>query len=300
MRAHTAAAASTTLAAGALVTLSACGGGPAAGVPSGFDAGAFVLGCPVSPGPPMPRAFIGPDASLSVLCGGNARAAIASVDEVGDGETRWSVSLKGDHALALERSSFVSCQGTGPQVAFVSYAPPTTATPGTTFDAVVTVHADDGSFPDGTVALHGEVAVPRLSDSTTDVDFGDVAPGDMAAYALDITIEDDSPVDLVRDPSFVESPFFITRLNPAAGQMIPPRVAHLRVAFQSRVPGDYAASVAFHAQLSGTFSLPPSCTWTQTVTMHARVLGDGGAGDGPSDAVPSDGGASDGGTAVAP
>jgi hypothetical protein len=288
MRAHAAAAASTTLAAGALATLAACGGGTSTGIPSGFDARDFLLGCPASPGPPMSRAFIGPDVSLTVLCGGKARAAIASVDEAGDGETRWSASLGGDHAFSLERSSFVSCQGTGPQVAFVSYAPPATATPGTTFAAVVTVHAEDGSFPDGAVALHGEVAAPRLSASRADVDFGDLAPGDMAAYALDFTVEDGSTVDVVRDP-FMESPFYLTLLNPDAGQTAAPPISHWRVAFQSRVPGAYAASVAFHAQLSGTFSLPPPCLWTQTVTMHARVLGDGGTSDG------GDGGTSDGG-----
>jgi hypothetical protein len=263
----------------ALAALTACGRGASVSAPGTFDGGPVSLACPSPSGPPMPRALIGPDLSLRVLCNGQTSGPIASVDEQGPGVTSWSISVTGDPAFAPGARSFQTCRGDSPQVAFVGFTPPPNAVPGDSFDAVATVHAEDGSFADGTVNLHGEVAAANVAASTTAIDFGDVAPGDVPARELDFTVLDGGAVQILHDV-LSGSPFVFTEVSPPrTGSRI---ASNWRVTFQSRVPDDYTTSVGWRGlpvERTG-LAAAAACVWTTTVTLHARVLADGGASDG--------------------
>jgi hypothetical protein len=268
--------------------------------PSGFDS------CPASSSPSMPRALIGPDVDVRVLCGGAAVAPIASVDAVGAGATRWSFTVTGDSAFrpgtfqepSGTASSFVVCQADSPQVAFVQCIPPVDAPPGSTFDAIATVHADDGSFADGTVKLHAEVSAPIVTVDKTNVDFGNVAPGESVTMPLRLTVENNEGVNLFLDPP----PAATSMLDGVASSSYGPFVINggmlqgstsfglhafvWNVTFVSDAPGDYSETVGWRAtpvpascEADASCSAPtddPSCDWTTTVTLHARVPGDGG------------------------
>jgi hypothetical protein len=270
----------------------------------------------------MPRALIGPDVDVRVLCTATAQVPIASVDVPGAGVARWSFKVKGDPAFGLPQSpqqmslnTFVTCQADSPQVALVNFNPPIGALPGSTFDAIATVHADDGSFADGTVKLHGEVAAAVLTVDKTSVDFGDVAPGAMPVIPLHFTAEKGDSVNLFLDPppaasgprsvvaSYSYGPFVIMPLAPAREGSGP---FNWKVTFMTDVPGDYSATVGWSATPITAACPPgadcpvrpvppddPPCDWTTTIMLHARVVGDGGADTDIAEA-------SDGGTDLAP
>jgi hypothetical protein len=261
---------------------------------TGIDGGLPQPACPPASGRSMPRALIGPDATFHITCGGRASSPIASVDEEGPGVTSWSISLTGDPSFTPESPALQTCLGNSPQVAFVAFYPPVSAVPGDTFDGVATVHADDGSFADGTVALHGEVVSPMVTVSTTTIDFGDVAPGDAPGRLLEFRALEGGHVSINHE-SLAGSPFSVMNTEFSVATTVPD-VTRWRVAFQSSVPGDYTASVVWRGVPLGRANpAPEACVWATAVTMHARVLADAGASDGGS----SDGGSSDD-AAVAP
>jgi hypothetical protein len=264
--------------------------------PTGPDGGPFSMACPSVSGPSMPRALIGPDASFRITCGGRASSPIASVDEQGHGITAWSISVKGDPAFTPETPTLQTCLQNSPGVAFVAFYPPMDAVPGDTFDGVATVHADDGSFADGTVALHGEVVSAKVAVSTTAIDFGDVGPSDFPGRSLDFRVLEGGHVSIMHD-ALAESPFSLTFVNPSGPvSMNIPDVTSWRVAFQSNVAGDYTAAVVWHGVPLGRANpAPEACLWTTTVTLHARVLADAGAGDGGEAGDGGDGGPTDAG-----
>jgi hypothetical protein len=255
-------------------------------------------GCPgATSSPPMPRALIGPDVDVRVLCGGTTQVPIASVDELGAGFTKWSFTVAGDSSfgalqgpdaavepglgLAPHSNNFVTCQANSPQVAFVGFNPPADALPGTSFDAIATVHSEDRSFADGTVRLHGEIVTPVVTVDKTSVDFGSVGVGDVLALALAFTIEGGAEVFIVPD-SYSEPPFSITLVDKA--QDPSSSLRNWSVAFQSNVPGDYSASVGWQALPATLLKAPTPCIWATMMTLHARVVGDGGADSGSPDA----------------
>jgi hypothetical protein len=279
--------------------------GCSAGPPTAPPTGSHICGATSSPS--MPRALIGPDVDVHTFCAGTAQAPIASVDELGAGVTRWSITVKGAAAFTPDPkgSAFVTCEATGPQVAFAQFSPPRDALPGAIFDAIATVHADDGSFADGTVKLHGEVVAPVVTVDKTTVDFGNVGPGDKVTIPLHFT-EDNGATTVRPDskpdagttrvfPSYAYGPFVIT-----LGGVRP---SIWNVTFMTDVPGDYSATVGWRAGPPGApcqgagdascLATPSPCDWTTTITLHARVVVDGGA-----DADTAD--ASDGGADLAP
>jgi hypothetical protein len=249
-------------------------------------------------------------------------APVASVDELGAGATTWSVTVKGDPAfragtlqepLGTNTASFVACSADSPQVGLVECTPPAGAMPGVTFDAIATVHADDGSFADGTVKLHAEVTAPVLTVDKTNVDFGDVAPGENATIPLRFTADDvnGDRVDLVLDPppkakglvdgvaSYFYGPFVITPGDAQGSDSFMLDIPVWNVTFMADVPGEYSATVGWLGRPSpgactnpvrcpGALD-PTPCDWTTTITLHARVVGDGGTDADIADA--SDGGA---------
>jgi hypothetical protein len=250
----------------------------------------------------MVLANIGPDVDVGVLCGGTANVPIASLDELGTGVTQWSFTVTGDVSafgpgpvqspnpmglgpgLGPLSNTFAVCQSNSPQVAFVEFNPPADALPGSTFVAMATVHAEDGSFADGVVKLRGEVKAPIVTVDKTSVDFGDVAPGVAVTSPLVLTSAN-GPVTFVPD-SYSYPPFIITA--PAGTS------SAWNVFLQSSEPGDYSATVRWRGVPSAMYvpNFVPNavspCDSTTTITLHARILGDGGVGPDTADA--SDGG----------
>ena len=276
----------------AFVALASCSHDRSPG--AGTDGGAFSGACPSASGRSMPRAFIGPDATFRVTCGGRTSSPIASVDEQGTGLTSWSISVKGDPAFTPETPTLETCLQNSPQVAFVAFYPPLDAVPGDSFDAVATVHADDGSFANGTVRLHGDVVSTKVAVSATAIDFGDVAPGDSQARPLDFTVLEGAHATISPEV-LTGSPFSVTLAKPViASSRDIPMTTSWRVAFQSSIAGDYTASVVWRGLPQGRALPPPeACVWTTTVTLHARVLADAGAGDADAGALDGDAGEGD-------
>jgi hypothetical protein len=239
----------------------------------------------------MARAFIGPDVSTRVRCASTQSVPIASVDATGDGLVSWSVTLRGDPQWQVLTPILSTCAATGPTVANVELMAPAEY-PGTTYDAVATVHATNGAFPDGMVTLHGEVAAPTVLVDHPHIDFGDVAPGALVSAPLDFTLRPLDMLDIEHDPlgasafsaDWVAAPIF----------MSPTPMSRWSITFVSLVPGDYTGSIVW----TGTLPSVPStvCSWTTTTTMHAHVLGDAGATkDDAADGGATDGGATDDG-----
>jgi hypothetical protein len=241
----------------------------------------------------MARALIGPDVNIGAVCGGITVAPIASVDVEGSDSTMWSVAVEGDDAFSLTQTTFVTCGASSPAVASVTFTPPPTALPGDTFDAVVTVSSNDGSFAPGAVKVHGVVAAPDFTLTPSDLDFGQVAPDQSASRG--VTVIDDSvgPATIV--------PLAIEGGGAAFGfPMVMRRSARrwtAQVRFAANTPGTYSATWTWQAGASA----PAGCLTKKTVTLHATVVGayggadDGGASDaddasGADDASDADGG----------
>jgi hypothetical protein len=220
---------------------------------------------------PMPRANIGPDVTLRVICGSTATAAVASVDQTGPGTTAWSTSIEGDQAYTLVQSVFFTCAAGGPSVAIVELTVPPDAVPGDTFDAVVDVHADDGSFSPAKVNVHAVVTVPVFTLEPTALDFGDVSR--MQSYTRLVTVADDDPVDVNIVPNVDRPNFFFS--------VIPSVTPHQKrvmwqVHFEAYDLGDDSATATWTAGPS----YPPGCATVKTMPLHARVVPDAGPGDG--------------------
>jgi hypothetical protein len=237
----------------------------------------------------MPTVHVGPDLTMRALCGTTTRGAVASVDERGNGVTRWSLSLQGDPAFFVMPAPFETCQSTSPTVALVQFAAPPDALPGATYAAVVTVHADDGSFPDGKVNVSAEVVSPSITVDTSTLDFGDVPLGVTAMRAINFNAPDEDVT--FRIDSAPNSTFVLT-MQVGLIQRLSPNLHSWNVSFHSDAPGDYTTSMTWTASPARLVSAPPPCTWRATIPMHARVLPpDAGQDDSSDD---SSDGASDG------
>jgi hypothetical protein len=148
-------------------------------------------------------------------------------------------------------NTFVTCQAISPEVAFVEFLSPRNALPGSTFDAIATVHADDGSFADGTVKLHGEVIKPVLAVDKRRVDFGNVAPEDNPTIPLQFTRVDVNALSLLpvaeagssgAPGSYAYPPFVISGPTLAGSD-----AEDWNVTLETNVPGDYSATVDWRA-----------------------------------------------------
>jgi hypothetical protein len=152
----------------------------------------------------------------------------------------------------------------------VVFTAPATAVPGDTFDAVVTVHALDGSFADGTVKVHAAIIVPRITVDKTTIDFGDVSVGAESTISLKFSTLD--PVEVGPD-AFVKAPFLV-----GGGGGVEGGIAwNLSVGAGARYPfgsgpGDYTTTFTWTAPASPQ-ARPAACLWTTTTTVHARILG---------------------------
>jgi hypothetical protein len=260
------------------------------------------LNCPAATSSPsMPRALIGPDVDVRVFCAQSTSAAIASIEELGPGLTQWSFTVTGDPAFqpgqvqsantmprgqspdaSTPGGPFTACQSNSPEIAFVTFTPPQTATPGATFDAIATVHAEDGSFPDGTVKLHGEVGAPVVTldpldspfamGNETSVDVGPLVQG-FGRLTFDLTFrpQNGAAVNVRADSD--GSPFF--SILPA--QNSSSSVQIWTVTFLEDYPGDYAAKVVWTGSPGNSLTLTTACDWTTTMMLHARVVADGGS-----------------------
>jgi hypothetical protein len=186
---------------------------------------------------------------------------------------------------------FETCQANSPQVAFVQFIPPIDAVPGSTFDAIATVHADDGSFADGTVRLHGEVVAPvvtldkfvspSITVNETSIDFGALTQG-FGQLTVDPTFRIKNGAGVVILPDSFGGPFFSLT---AAAQNQGSSVQTWAVTFLVDSPGDYSDSVVWTATPNGSSPLLTACNWTTTMMLHARVVGDGGADADSADAI---------------
>jgi len=225
----------------------------------------------------MPRANIGPDVNLRVLCGTMAAAGVASVDEEGDGSTSWTTSLIGDPAFVLPQDAFLTCQANSPTVARVQLLVPPGAVPGDAFDAVVTVHASDGSFADGQVHVHADVTAPMFDLQPTSIDFGDVLPDQGATRMLTIVDHDAVPVNITAQlVTAVDTPPPFG-YGPDLARGIMNNTRQWLVSFVGRDVGDYSTTLEFSAGAS----TPSQCQTKKSLALHARVVApDGGAPDG--------------------
>lgn len=258
----------------ALAAFVGCGASPAAGVDGGATGS---LPCT---GPPMPTVHIGPDLAIQAFCGTSTEAAVASVDERGHGVTKFSLSVAGDPEFSVKEEVVTVCQANGPTVASVQFAPTLDKRPGQTFDAIVTVRADDGSFPDGQVRVHAEIVVPSVVVSAKTIDFGEVPLGATAMHTLSLIAP--SPSVSLTLGNFVNSDFAID-WTPTVAMKANPDLQIWTVSFTASTPGDHVREITWNAGPIVTGDIP-ECNATGTVTVRAHVHApDGGAGDEAAD-----------------
>jgi hypothetical protein len=221
----------------------------------------------------MAHALIGPDVTIRALCASPARAPIASVSEEGLGVVDWSVTLRGDPTFGAD-GPFGTCAKTRTQVATVTFDPPPDATPGRTFDTVATVSSQNGAFADGTVNVHGLIVAASASTSTTTLDFGDVAPGAAVSLPLRFALSSDQVVLTVRIDNLPV--LFVIQKN---GGLIQSTVSAWTVTFTApAAPGSYTDMLTFDAVPGAAPDAGPECTWTQVISLRARVVAAGADG----------------------
>ena len=137
----------------------------------------------------------------------------------------------------------------------------------------MTLHADDGSFPDGTVNVRGEIVTPMVHAEKTTIDFGDVLPGAVAQQPLVFFAVNDLGSSIYQS-DYVGGPFSLQLLPFSPDQQ---NVSSWVATFSSSVPGEHSASIPL-----STAHVPPSpagCEWGTTISLHAHVLGDAGVAD---------------------
>lgn len=264
--------------AGALALLAACGGnGSPHDAATGGGGNDPIAGACSPSAPPMPVTHIGPDITLRALCGQEVASEFASVDDRGGGIISWSLHLESTTpaVFGLTNSAFQSCHAS---IATIAFQPPVGAVPGDTFDGIVTVHADDGSFPDGTVNVHGEVVAPIVAVDPPTLELGDVLPGTPVTRPLVFFVANDLGSSLVQ--FFGPSPPFGLEMRPFTRAQ--PNVSSWVVTFEANIPGDYLAAIPF--QTAHSPAQPEACEWSTTFMVHARVVGDAGTPDGGADA----------------
>jgi hypothetical protein len=261
--------------------LAACGGGVPATGPVTGAAGA--PGSCQSARGGMTHANLGPDLNLQVLCGGSAIGGIASVSHEGAGSTSWTVSLSGDPEFVASDSSLLTCEASGTTVVVVKLGVPPDALPGATFDAVATIKARDGSFPTGTVKVHGEVVTPRATVAPT-LDFGDVPAWTSPTQTIRFINDTTAPVLII--PDFVSRAPFTAAASGSPDMMTSTTLWFM--ALQPSPPGDYTVDTSWTVAPAPNLGLSDVCVSKKTVTLHAHVVAVDGGADGPP--AGSDGG----------
>jgi hypothetical protein len=251
------------------------GGGATANAPCSFQA------------PSMPTVHLGPDATIRTLCGRTTQAPIASVDERGNGVTSFSLSVEGSPELIVSPGVLMACQLDGPTVAFVLFSPTPEERPGQTFDGVVTVHAADGSFPDGRVKVHAEIVKPTVTVSPEVLDFGDVPLGSRVMRELSLV----TPfADLSLLLTNLPNPDFAFTMLGAPVKNRTPQIQTWEVSFTADTPGDHVHQITWTATPADVVPPVPECSSTGTITLRAHVLAadaaapGGDAGDAGADA----------------
>jgi hypothetical protein len=193
-----------------------------------------------------------------------AKAAVASINQTGPGMTTWTQSIEGDPVFSFSQQPTRLCGGQGAFVVMVTFAPPITALPGATFNAVVTIGSGDGAFPPGTVKVHGEVVAPSVTVDKTVLDFGDLAYGVEATRTLTFSDTED-PLLNINAPMNNTFPFDIV---PAMGGTDHTSTWIVSV---SNSEGDYAVDTVWTDGFD-TRELPPGCGWSQTIPLRVHVL----------------------------
>jgi hypothetical protein len=197
-----------------------------------------------------------------------ARGAVASVSEPGAGALNFSASIAGAPELVLEGQTFTTCAAFPPAVVFVSFTPPITAKAGDTFDAVVTISADDHSFPTGTVNVHAEVGAPSVTVDRPAVDFGDVPVGEVQPLEMLVFSNRSSETVVVASPP-PDPPFDYVRPDIA----IAPGATEIRyLTVLNKTPGDFASVSVWQTRPQSILELPAGCGVTLSVPVHARVV----------------------------
>jgi hypothetical protein len=258
--------------AAALAFVGACGSSSPTSMPPIMTRPPGMPLCAATNGTPVAHVSVGPDASLEVLCRTQVQGPVASITNIGGGTLTWSATITGDSAFVVDKQvPSQICNDGLTHVVSVVLAPPATAVPGDTFDAVVTISAKNGEFPSGTVKVHGVVVTPRLVADPPLVDFGVVELPLWTPPFKDVTLRNDSSV-----PVFVKSPSVDAAFlyEPEMGiQGIKPGTHILEmVALTATVPGMYASAATWSASGDSTFNVPGSCLGQVTAQMRAIVV----------------------------
>jgi hypothetical protein len=228
--------------------------------------------CAATSGTPVAHVSIGPDASLEVLCSAQVQGPVASITNMGGGILTWSVTITGDSAFVVDaKVPKQICNDGLTRVVSVLLAPPATALPGDTFDAVVTISAANGEFPSGTVKVHGVVVTPRFVADPQLVDFGVVEYPSSMPRVKGVTLRNDSGVVLFTRPPPVDAAFLYA---PAAGVLeIRPGTQLIEtVTLTATFPGTYTAAPTWSAAGVSTFDVPAACLGQVTAQMRAIVV----------------------------
>ncbi len=224
---------------------------------------------------PMPLVHAGPDISLALPCDGFESRPVASVANLGGRCFTWSADVEGDPAFTLKSGTMLACPGNPTSVVMAQFQAPVDSTLGSTFDAVVTVHALDDAFPAASVSLHAEIVPVDVTVTPTDVDFGRVANTYSLPW-LPVRFFNGNEATLQSRHDETSLPAF---LPPPDMPLRPREWNEAKIEFVARGPG------AFSSDLSWTFSANPApvpagpCAQTVTVHVHG-VIGapvDGGA-----------------------
>jgi hypothetical protein len=259
----------------ALAGVAACAESRPPGGPT-LDHGGFAQPCT---GLIAPKALanIGPDLTLRATCGSTTKGAVASISETAGGFLSWTAAITGAPAFALEKTTFLSCETIETPVAFVDFKAPTSAEPGDAFDAVVTISAADGSFPSGTVKVHGEVTRAVASVDHPTVDFGEVEI--LSLLSTTLVFHNESTVSVSVAPPASAPPFLYEH---APVLIASQRSAESVVTFEPTAEGDASAVATFTVTPYSGDMGPATCNSTITVSLHARVVASLDAGAGAS------------------
>lgn len=217
---------------------------------------------------------LGPDVNVTVPCGGEATAAIASFSSAsGTEELFWTVTTDGDPRIFLVKPDTGRlCPRTDIVVVFVRVAAPATASNGESLDATATFAFQGGDVASGTVKIHATVLAPELTIEPAELDFGDAEPG--ARPTQMVTFHNPTRglvlVDLIDGPP----PFLFRWASVAVGAMASMEVP---IDLDTSAVGTFAKEARW--RVPGTMPGGLACELTKSVTLRARVVerGDGGA-----------------------
>jgi hypothetical protein len=149
---------------------------------------------------------------------------------------------------------------------------PPTAHVGDTFEAALTVSADNGQFPPTTVSLHARVIEPRLTFDPPELDFGDVPVGGRIARLVSMRSETAGSFTALLVPS---SPELV--VQPASPGFNAGMAQSVSLTLEPTTPGERELELTYRVPWS---TAAPACS-TGTLKVRARAVapGDAGASD---------------------